>query len=236
MALVFKSNDARVDGGQWRYNDTLSHFTVECWVNKTSNTGTIMAQYIAGLDPSFSRKGRFQVYTSAGDKITAVLTMTDSHTKTLVSTTSLSLNTWYHVAATFVAKENTGGTDYTVARLYVNGNLEAVISDAWISSSGMGDSDIILGNNDASISDSAFDGIIDEVRIWNTTRTIDQIQSYMNKRAIPGESGLERIWRLDEGSAGTGPSGTDVVDLTGAQNGTISSGTVQWTDGAPITK
>jgi len=53
-----------------------------------------------------------------------------------------------------------------------------------------------------------FNGQLDEVRIWNTARTEDEIQIYMNGGLVGSEAGLVAYYRCDEGS------GTVVRDAT----------------------
>jgi hypothetical protein len=48
-------------------------------------------------------------------------------------------------------------------------------------------------------------GSLDEVRIWNTARTQDQIIRYKNKRLRCSETGLVACYRMNEGSGSTVP-------------------------------
>ncbi|WP_064198962.1 LamG domain-containing protein [Brevibacillus brevis] len=45
-----------------------------------------------------------------------------------------------------------------------------------------------------------FKGLMDEVRIWNTARTQDQISKNMKKRLLGTEVGLQSLWTFDEGT------------------------------------
>ena len=61
----------------------------------------------------------------------------------------------------------------------------------------------------------AFDGIMDEVRIWNDVRSQAEIQDYMYSE-LGAEAGLVGYWNFNEGS------GTTVTDLSGnSNNGSI---------------
>jgi len=74
-----------------------------------------------------------------------------------------------------------------------------------------------------------FKGQIDEVRIWNTVRTQDQIKENMNFRLIGNEDNLLGYWRFDEGSGNTLYDQTDNTN-----NGTLH-GDPQWVKSdAPI--
>lgn len=65
-----------------------------------------------------------------------------------------------------------------------------------------------------------WNGLIDEVRIWNGARTQAQIQNNMRRRLAGNEQGLVGYWRLDEAS------GTQAQDATANGNhGTITGAT-----------
>lgn len=66
-----------------------------------------------------------------------------------------------------------------------------------------------------------FKGTIEEVRVWNTPRTQDEIRYYRNRAPAGTEGGLVGLWRFDEGS------GTTLEDDAGANDATISGPT--WT-------
>jgi hypothetical protein len=90
-------------------------------------------------------------------------------------------------------------------RLYIDGiqvaslNTVFALADASV--------DLYLGSSQSNPS-RVFDGVIDEVRIWNRARTQAQIQSLMNSElpqaywATP-DSGLAGYWRVNEGTGQT---------------------------------
>lgn len=68
-------------------------------------------------------------------------------------------------------------------------------------------------------------GNIDEVRVWNVARTANQIADYYLKRAIGNESGLIRLWHMDEGT------GTTTADATGNSAAATFGGSPTWITG-----
>jgi methyl-accepting chemotaxis protein len=54
----------------------------------------------------------------------------------------------------------------------------------------------------------AFDGMIDEVRLWKTIRTADEIRANMHRRLTGAEPGLHALWNFDDSTArDSGPAG-----------------------------
>ena len=49
----------------------------------------------------------------------------------------------------------------------------------------------------------SFNGIIDEVRIWNVARTQQEIQQYMHQQLTGTEPGLVGYWQFNEGTGNT---------------------------------
>jgi len=82
----------------------------------------------------------------------------------LTTTNSWSADTWYHIAGTF------DGTNF---KIHVNGNLENTVNHAGTHADASG---LIIGSRPT---DSFFDGMIDDVRIYNRALTPEEIQQAM---------------------------------------------------------
>ena len=103
---------------------------------------------------------------------------------------------WAHIAVTYdgVASE---------AKTYINGML----IDTFSRSGPIGDvydayDELRIGGRE-NATDQRFDGLIDEVRIWNTTRTEAEIKSNFDALLAGNETGLVGNWRFDEGEGNT---------------------------------
>ena len=137
--------------------------------------------------------------------------------------TPVTSNEWHHAAATFDASG--------VWRLYLDGSLEA---EQPTSAVPRYDSiqHAALGSalNSAGTHEGYFDGVIDEARVWNYARSLEEIRASANQ-AIPGSmTGLVARWGLNAGS------GSGVFDTAGNEiDGTILGAVYDWvTPGAPF--
>jgi len=102
-------------------------------------------------------------------------------------TDTFPLSQWVHVAVTYDAPS-------TTMKLYKNG----VLVSANTSAPGYTNSDMQLG---AWESDNFFDGAMDEVRIWDTAVSQEQILANMNTD-LPQQTHLIAYYRFDQGTAG----------------------------------
>ena len=133
----------------------------------------------------------------------------------VTSSSSLSLDTWYHVAYSY-SKVNGN------LSIHINGQLDGnTSSSSFITGGG---NSIGLGaridNYGTSVS-GFFNGSIDEARIWNVQRTAEEINS--NKSLTQSQnSNLVLYYKLDDGL------GSSVIDSSGNNLTGIASGTYQW--------
>ena len=129
------------------------------------------------------------------------------------SVAAVSLNTWHHIA---------GSYDGTTMRLFVDGVQVATLP--LTANIGTSANNLFLGDDPAYPS-RFFPGRIDEVRIWNVTRTPTEIKEDMNTSTcgtIP--SNLVAYYRFNQGIAnGNNPGTTTLNDETGVNNGTLTS-------------
>ncbi len=134
--------------------------------------------------------------------------------------TTLQDNVWYHGAVTY---------DGRYWKLYLNGiqdgyvDLGTSLLPRWDSIQPIG---IGTAFNSTGVAVGDFNGVIDEVRIWNSVRTQAEIQADMYSEN-PAGSGLVGHWNLNENA------GTVANDTAGtAQNGTLTNNP-SWVAGFP---
>lgn len=120
------------------------------------------------------RPTNFQVTTSSGFKA-------------VMNPIPIVLNTWYHIAATY---------DGSSVKLYVNGCL---VADSALSGTLIQNNLITaIGTQSSNIVSEQFRGNIDEVRIWNVTRTQAQLLANMNDLPNPTtQPGLLAYYKMN---------------------------------------
>ena len=142
----------------------VKDFTIEAWIYPTSlgdGKGIISKNQSFSTGSYFLRIGTVSPYTglSAG-----------GYTETGVPLGILTVNSWYHVAVVF---NNLSGNNNSVT-VYVNGN---------VASTGQS---LVYANSDSlrigvDYGGKYFNGLIDEVRIWNAPLSASTIQTWKNK-------------------------------------------------------
>lgn len=202
--------------------------TMECWVYQTSATG---AQIVIQKRLGTGSTG-YTLYINGGKVV-----IRTNGTSRLTGTTTIPLNTWTHVGATYNSTTN-------VFTIYVNGLPDGTVTTA--SAAPAADTDSLrfgVGFN------SPFVGMMDEVRIWNVERSAaDMLATYRMPLGETGASGpytgLVGAWRFN---SVTGGSGTDEVggntaylrgtasfaDLTNKPNNHLTFNTGLMCTGAP---
>ena len=151
---------------------------------------------------------------------------------TWLSTNSIQSNTWHHVALTL-----SGGN--SVSNNAFKGYLDGIQFG-----SGKGSKlwhhpgDVSIGRNRDTKFHSGdfgsaryFSGLIDEVRLWNTTRTGAQIYSKKDSVLSGDESGLTAYYNFQENSGSIANDGQTQSN----NDGSINNGAT-WTSGPPLSK
>ncbi len=176
--------------------DLTGDYTIEAWIychSFTTGNG-IVSKYQTGAADGFVLR--------LGDN------QNISFDELQTPTNLLSANTWHHVAGVI-----NGGVCY----IYIDGSLKTS-SSSYLHASSNSDP-VCIG---VDFSNRFFDGLIDEVRIWNDARSVTEINNNKNIELTGSESGLVAYYKMSNGS------GTTLTDNTGnGHTGTITGAT--WT-------
>ena len=188
------------------WSDQLSTYTVSMWVISNAVQQTNYDAFFSTHHPNSSG---FQLDTDNGNSLRML-------TPDFSMTFNESIPTyWSHVA---VVAETNGAEEKTT--IYFNGDSIASVNDVentW--------NKIDLGRN--RMENSPGNWTVDEVSVWNTARTSEQIQSDMYNAHAGTEEGLLVYWKANAGT------GTVLYDHTGnANHATINGAT--WSTETPI--
>jgi len=186
-------------------------YTVEGWIYPTNLGGTgDLVTFGRTVFSSSDISGSYPLWLTIYGSNIYLRTWTTSTTDRTINA-GLTVNNWYHIAVT----STRGGT----TRLYVNGfevdSYTNANATTWPSTFTIG---AIRPVRPTSI--LPYQGLIDEVRVWNTVRSAGDILTYMNTPVSPSSSGLVAYWQFDESAPGT----TAFDDAGTAQNGTLANG------------
>ncbi len=168
--------------------DTLEAATVEAWV-KWEVWGLFSQWFSFGSNQQWRAMG---INHFGSEPILQFFIYDQTHQAHIASVaTDLPLGQWCHLAVV----SGKGGMKF-----YLNGELVAQ-NEYEISFAAMGStSDNYLGKSNWR-ENADFQGQLDEVRVWNQTRTQEQIRAGMSQALTGAEPGLVALWSFDESDA-----------------------------------
>lgn len=199
------------------YSQATNSLTLEAWIYpRATSYKRILSNYKA---TNFVGQFAFDTYapTNNGRGLRFFMVGGASVTFSVTVSNVLVLNTWNHVAGTF---------DNGIMKLYVNGTAVATATAPFTSFPG-NTNEITIGEDPSIVTPEYFNGMIDDIRIWNTVRTATDIATNMNNCLVGNEAGLKNYFKFFENS------GTKILDIVTNSVGTMSGGmtATAWTTG-----
>jgi hypothetical protein len=200
-ALLFNGADSIVTVSDSPSLDTARKLTLEAWVLPTTN------------DASRSRRIIYRPNTAAGT-VNYVLRGISRRVGApsfglpliginLFAPSALPIGAWSHLAATY---------DGTRARIYVNGLLAA--SQPQTGTLSPSSQPLLIGTN--------WQGIIDEVRVYNRALTLTEIQNDMSTPVVGGSSPPVSPPAIDPGGGSSPPVSPPAIDPGGGSSPPVS--------------
>jgi uncharacterized protein (TIGR02145 family) len=204
-ALDFDGVDDFVNCGHDVSLNITETLTVEAWINPSGWGEFESYGYGRIVDKNAIKLFLVNDGGSYYDNHSLVFALKNSESSYAIGSVdnSISLNEWQHVAATY----NGNGEAY----IYING-VEQETSGTLPTGALMDHSADVLYIGEAVSQTRAFEGLIDEVRIWNVERSETEIQDYMFSYLAGTETGLAGYWQMNEGQ------GSVINDLSGNNN------------------
>lgn len=159
--------------------------TFEAWIYPDDVNGIQAIASSSGSVLSYN----FGIYL-LGDKLVALGSTSGGGVQ---SNASIPAGTWTHVAIVYTA--NTTSPSLSTTKIYIDGQLDNTITESF-EPTNLGDP-ILLGNFEGF--DWSFDGMLDEVRFWNESRTLEQIQFLKDRELSATEAGLAAYYDFSNG-------------------------------------
>ncbi len=195
------------------------NLTLEMWVNFdsiNSGDGILAAKYGGG---GSERAYQFGYRDNAGTKqFESRISVDGSGGGTTVKTLdyALATSTWYHLALVYtasagtvdvyVAPTSTSTHNFVGTMTGHNTSIKDSISQFMLGSSS--------GEQEIPVSD--FDGKMDDVRLWNTTRTVAELDAALYTELTGSESGLAGYWKLNDDLSDSTANGNTLTNNNGA--------------------
>lgn len=206
-ALHFDGQDDYVDAGTGpRFGfERTDAFTLSAWFKGSAENNTILSK----MDKALRYRG-YNIFIYKRFVIAQVISTWPSNSLNVWGTLHpVSDSAWHNIVATYDGSSLASGV-----KIYVDGMQEttSVSYDSLSSTIRNSVSLKIAARSDGAGTTQHLNGTIDNVAVWNTALTQEQIQAYMYEKPVGDESNLVAYWDFDEGN------GQVVYDLTGNGN------------------
>lgn len=223
FALVFDGNDDYADCGTGSGLNLTGTLTLEAWI-KPSDWGEVTDK---GFGRVIDKKNYLLYLNNTGSDyndhslVFAVEGTDGIFSGSCTPENSVRIGVWQHIAATYDGQ----GT----VRMYISGEEQPLAQPYGPPSGTISDSSIfafLIGESPEK--DRAFDGAVDEIRVWNAVRSPEEIRSALSAGLSGSEQGLAAYWPVNEAE-----EGSKIKDRSGNSNDGAVYG-AELTPGAPV--
>lgn len=215
QCLSFDGVDDYVDCGN-TFSSVLTSYTktVSCWFKSNQATYPVISVENGGRLITLFKAidtSRFALIVDSIGKISAIITSsTGSNLRLIAVSPAILINTWYHVCLVQDAIGN---------KLYINGVLDNSNIGSYVPTLGTPINALIgCTYKGAGVSYAFFNGLIDDVRIYNRALTADEVANLYKGRYVD-PAGLVAHWKMNE------RDGNTLIDSAGNNDGTIYGAT-----------
>ncbi|MDZ8262871.1 LamG-like jellyroll fold domain-containing protein [Nostoc sp. ChiQUE01b] len=165
--------------------DYSQGFTIEAWVYYNSfKFWSRIIDFGNGVDKDNI------VFANEGNTNTLILQIKKITVERIRANNVLETGKWIHLAATIDSSGNgklyKNGTEIQSGKIQLPGNLNRSLN--------------YIGRSNWT-QDGYFDGRMAEVRLWNRTRSVEELQQDLHHRLEGKEAGLVQYWPLNEGTS-----------------------------------
>ena len=220
-------NVLNAEFGTIAYEQTVD-FTIEFWFKTDQVNQTIFSNGSYSAENNIGNLNAWSVGLNDQGNIVVDHGLRNETTKLISSMGSFADNQWHHFALVKNAKANT--------TLLINGIEQAIIASS--QTNGFSSGQLTLGAQSYRNSlyyeySNQYSGLLDEVRIWNMTRSVSQLSRYRHIRLTGNEIGLHVYYPFEDYqlAAGVAIISAETKDQSG-ENDLI--GSVIYTDDLPL--
>lgn len=186
--------------------DGSLNMTVEAWVKFESLPGFDQNFAFVAKSISAGDNRSYTFYYSGTDKKLRWVNQSDGFNGTDVGVDWIpTLGVWYHIA---VSKEESSIT------FFVDGVQLGLVQAG---ASEINDSTAPLRIGAHGNGEAYFDGLIDDVRVWNVARTQEEIVADMNRELVGNEPGLVGYWKMNGSFEDSTANGNHLTPVNGPQ-------------------
>ena len=221
QALNFDGTNDLVNVGSGASLDNIATITISAWIkpNANSDGGDIFDKVSSGLAQADGPD--LWIDPSGGNRLYFTQGFYDGlfNTGVWYADNVISLGEWQHVAVVYSSQSDANDPVF-----YVNGIPKPTIEDQAPSGDQRDDSawEAVIGAYGASDTNGLFDGLIDDIRVYNRALTAAEIKQLYNLgKALqkpPNNLGLVGYWSFNEGT------GTRATDFSGnGRTGTLQN-------------
>lgn len=177
-----------------------------------------LTSYTGTTSPSLDATQDNSLVTNTTYQLRLMVSSTGTNEEILSRNTSLSTGSWQHVGVSWDASASTATFFLNaVSQGTSTGALTAIHDNASTFQIGM-------TKDGAGSAASFYDGLMDEVRVWNTERTADNFQAGINTQISASSGGLVAYYKLNN----------DYADATANANDLTASGSPSFSTNVPF--
>lgn len=220
FALSFNGENQYVECGNAPGLNLTGTLTIEAWINPSGWGENLYTGFGRIVD-----KKNFLLYLNNQNRqynvhslVFGMYSSQDSFSASVSPENSVRINQWQHVAVTY--------DGISEVKMYINGKEQTLSQEEAPSGSIADNSEYPLLIGESGNQDRAFQGFIDEVRLWNLVRTQEEIRAALYTPLKGTEEGLAGYWPMIS-------RGESLPDDSGrGHDGTIFG--AAWVPGAPF--
>lgn len=196
--------------------DLLTAYTIEAWVKPASNVG---AQVIIGkIEDVNTGNAADLAYALRYNNGVLIAEIGNGSGAKSITTNNLVVNKWQHIAMVY------NGSNSGSLSLYIDGVQQgSTLSTGYTSLKNVTTS--LKFGSYGTFFNQYYKGLLDNVKIWNTTKTQSEISAGMHAELSGNETGLVAYYNFNQGIAGG--SNTSISSLSGRTatpyNGTLNN-------------